>query len=314
MIAKVLLVFLLCLNLSFASFEKVRIGKIDPYYEDKINKEQLLEIILNIKNTFDSQLGFPTFEYTALGKDIDLVYLAPSKLSLKISKLKNKIKNKSNEITSLKNSYMKDKPTISKNQKKITQKSKNLNNKVKLLNRYIKKKNKEKIKTKAELTKIKAYIKVEKNKIDKLRIIFKKGKKDFDRFLKNYNKKITTFNKSIKIHNRYQEQLRRLTKGRKEVKGVTKGYKRIEEKTYYKNGKKIKTRTQTNYMKKIEIYGFKTLKELKAILAHELGHLVGVKHVNFKKAVMNPILQKEQIKKLFLTKQDIKSFKKVFNK
>ena len=67
-------------------------------------------------------------------------------------------------------------------------------------------------------------------------------------------------------------------------------------------------------MDKIEIYDFETLEKFKVVLAHELGHLVGVEHVEAKGALMNPLMQDEQVKELFLTPSDIRAFNHAFNK
>ena len=92
------------------------------------------------------------------------------------------------------------------------------------------------------------------------------------------------------------------------VKGKAFGMKEITLKTYYKDGKKIKEKSVKSNMTKIEIYGFENISQLKAVLAHEIGHLVGIPHINAKKALMNPILQKNQINELFLTNDDIDNF------
>ena len=47
-------------------------------------------------------------------------------------------------------------------------------------------------------------------------------------------------------------------------------------------------------------------------LIHEIAHLVGIPHINVKDALMNPILQQNQINELSLTKSDILNFKKNF--
>jgi predicted Zn-dependent protease len=65
-------------------------------------------------------------------------------------------------------------------------------------------------------------------------------------------------------------------------------------------------------MNKIEIYGFESKDELKAILAHELAHLLGIPHIDAKGSLMNPILQENQIEQLSLSKKDIINFKKNF--
>ena len=47
------------------------------------------------------------------------------------------------------------------------------------------------------------------------------------------------------------------------------------------------------------VYGFESIDELRAVLAHEIGHLVGIPHIDIKNALMNPILQENQKNKLF---------------
>jgi predicted Zn-dependent protease len=98
----------------------------------------------------------------------------------------------------------------------------------------------------------------------------------------------------------------------KEVKGVAKGYTKTVLKTVYKDGKQYRTKETKNYMEKIEIYGFDNLEQLKTILAHEILHLVGVGHIDTKGALMNLILQENQVKNLHLTSEDIKNFQNSF--
>jgi hypothetical protein len=98
----------------------------------------------------------------------------------------------------------------------------------------------------------------------------------------------------------------------KKVKGRTFGLKEVSLKTYYKDGKKVKERSVTNSMTKIEIYGFESKEKLKVVLAHEIAHLVGIPHINIKNALMNPLLQKKQIENFSLTDADIRNFKRNF--
>ena len=65
-------------------------------------------------------------------------------------------------------------------------------------------------------------------------------------------------------------------------------------------------------MNKIEIYSFDSKEQLKVILAHEIAHLVGIPHINVKNALMNPILQDNQVKNLELTFDDIRAFEMNF--
>ncbi len=67
------------------------------------------------------------------------------------------------------------------------------------------------------------------------------------------------------------------------VKGRAFGSISMVQRTSYKNGRKVKEKIIKNSMDRIEIYGFDNLNQLKVLLAHEIGHLVGLPHINVKK-------------------------------
>ena len=90
-------------------------------------------------------------------------------------------------------------------------------------------------------------------------------------------------------------ELESMNRSFKKVKGKTFAQKKVTLKTYYKDGKKVEERDVEKTMNKIEIYGFDNLAELKVIIAHEIGHLVGLPHIQVEHALMNPILQKKQM-------------------
>lgn len=84
-------------------------------------------------------------------------------------------------------------------------------------------------------------------------------------------------------------------------------------KTYYQDGKKIVEKENRDEMEKIEIYGFDgNMNQLKAVLAHEIAHLVGINHIEKQGALMNPILQSNQVERMELTPDDIKAFNQLF--
>ncbi|MBN2781724.1 MAG: hypothetical protein JXQ66_00620, partial [Campylobacterales bacterium] len=61
-----------------AEFEMVKVGSIDARYKDIVSKQEIQEIIYEIRNCFDEQLGFKTFDYKEDGKPIDIIYIQPS--------------------------------------------------------------------------------------------------------------------------------------------------------------------------------------------------------------------------------------------
>lgn len=54
------------------------------------------------------------------------------------------------------------------------------------------------------------------------------------------------------------------------------------------------------------------MNQFKAVLAHEIAHLVGICHIEKQGALMNPILQSNQVVRMELTPDDIKAFNQVF--
>ena len=71
----------------FASYEQLRIGRIDDFYKDKLSEHQLKIIIDEIEHIFESQLNMNIFDYSQNGKPIDIIFETPSKLEEKIKVL-----------------------------------------------------------------------------------------------------------------------------------------------------------------------------------------------------------------------------------
>jgi len=305
-------VLILLFNFSYASFQEVRIGKIDAYYEDKITKDELREILDEIEKTLESQLDMDIFDYSQGGKTIDILYVPASKMEQRINKKIEKLHIKRKRIDKLRIDFSNKEDEIDAFKKEIDAKNSVLNQKVEQYNDYIKEQNRNKAKTKKEYNAIQ---KEAKSRQSKLNIAIKKYKKDqqsFRRMTLSYNNKGFSYNNSIREFMRLKKEVETLGRSFRKIKGVTIEAQEITLKTYIKNGERIKERSVNNIMNKIEIYGFESRAELKAILAHEIGHLVGIPHINIKGALMNPILQESQKYELHLIPEDITNFNEYF--
>ncbi|MEA1915878.1 MAG: matrixin family metalloprotease [Campylobacterota bacterium] len=313
---KVKFIALLLLTLSnfiFAAYQKVSIGEIDPHYNGVLNRAQLTVILKNIEHVFESQLHENIFDHELSGgKPIDILYVPPSKMKQSIQNNIQKLKNKKIKIKNLQEYLSSKKTYISTTQKQLKKLNKNINDDVKFLNQYIKEKNNSKYRSQYEFQQTKKKIARMKKDIFTKKDKFQQKRIKFNNFIATYKQKILRHNSSIKQYNRLQRKIEIMARSTKEVKGVAIGHTKTQLTTFYKEGKKHQEKTITNYMKKIEIYGFDNLAQLKAILAHEIGHLVGIDHINKPKALMNPMLQKNQIKNLQLTADDIQRFKSLF--
>lgn len=304
-------ILLLFITSLFAQYEKISIGKIDDYYYEKVTFTQLENLIKEIEQTFETQLGFNVFDYSLDGKPIDLFYLPPSKLEQKIEKKISSFDKKAKKLEDYKEYFIIKKRELDSLQEQYNLKSKNLNDKIKELNSYIEEANKKKY-TKREYDEVKAYINQKKEAINYDSKEKKKLERELQKVVLQYNNKIILFNTTVNQAKMLSNEIESLSRNNKIVKGKTFGNKEITLKTYYKDGKKFEEKEIRNSMNKIEIYNFDNLNQLKAVLAHEIAHLVGIPHIESTGSLMNPILQQNQIDELFLTSDDIKNFRENF--
>jgi DNA repair exonuclease SbcCD ATPase subunit len=312
MFKKIIFPILILSTFSYASFEKIKIGKIDSYYKDKINYQEIRNILDQIEHTFESELNMNVFDYSKDGKVIDILYVPPSKLERRIDKKIQKLKLKKAKIENIQNSLPEKLKNINKEKEFVKEERLILNKRIETLNDYVKEVNKQKNFSKQDYVKVKAYIKEQQIKIKSYTNTFKRNQRKVQSKVNSYNQKVNLQNSLIRDFKRLNTELERMNRSFKKVKGNAIGLKQVTSKVFYKDGKRVKEKTVKNIMNKIEIYGFDSKEELKVILAHEIAHLVGIPHINEKDALMNPILQQNQINQLSLTQSDIINFKKNF--
>lgn len=309
---KIIFPLLSLFTFSFASFQEVKIGKIDDYYKDKLTEQQLKTIIDEIEHTFESELNMNIFDYSANGKSIDIFFQTPSKLEEKIQKKMENITLKLEKIQELKILFPKIKEEMNILQNSYNEQIFVLNKKVEELNEYIRNINEKNNLSKDEYLKVQNYINKEKNEIELESKKQKKLQMDLTKLFNHYNQKVFSFNNLVNDTNRLNNEVESMNRSLKKIKGKTFSEENITIKTYYKDGKLVKEKSSSTTMNKIEIYGFDNLKQLKAVLAHEIAHLVGIPHIEAKNALMNPILDNSQEENLILTPEDILNFKENF--
>lgn len=312
MVSKLLILIFIFTNFLFASFEYVKVGNIDRYYNSKISKEQLKSLLLEIEEDLESQLQTNIFDLSTRGKPINLVYVEPSLLEKRIERKVNRLKLKQKKINQLQEYFPKNQKIINREKELFKKENAFLNSRIKNFNSYVRDINRKKSMSGEEFKRVKADINSKKKKLDIEIKKMNRYRNDIKRKVNRFNTKVNSFNGQIREYKRLSKELETLTRGFKKVKGMTFGVKEINTKTYYKNGKRVQEKTQKQRMDKIEIYGFSSMGELKAVLAHEILHLVGLPHINDKYSLMNSIMQENQIKNLQLTNDDIKNFNENF--
>ena len=187
-----------------------------------------------------------------------------------------------------------------------------MNNKVDILNKYIKEVNKQKSLDKNEYNRVQDYVKKERSKIDLDLKEQKKVQSNLTKTLNQYNQKVFSYNNLSREINTLVSQIETMTRSVKKINGRTFGLQETTLKTIYKDGKMVQEKSVQTDMDKIEIYSFDSLAQLKVVIAHEILHLVGIPHIEESGALMNPLLQKNQTERLYLTNEDIGNFRKNF--
>ena len=252
------------------------------------------------------------FDYSSNGKPIDILYVPDSKLQRDISKKIDKLNSKKEKLDSLNDFFSTQKVEIDKLEDSYTVQTNLLNKKVDILNNYIKEINKQKKLDKNEYNRVQEYVKNERTKIDIDLKEQKKVKSNLTKTLNSYNQKVFSYNNLTREINTLVSEIESMTRSVKVINGRTFGLQETTLKTIYKDGKMTQEKSVKTNMDKIEIYSFDSLSQLKVIIAHEIMHLVGVPHIEVNGALMNPLLQNNQLNKLALTKEDIESFKNNF--
>lgn len=307
MIKNVLILIILLTNYLLCSSLEIKVGKIDNFYKDKIDKNSLENIILEVEQYLENQLGYDLFNLSNNGIPIDLVYLPKSQLENKIENISNKIASNNRKLESINKDFYNNKIIIQEKKEAYRLKVSEYNKSVKKLNKFIKENNNKKNISLDEFEKLKKYIDSEKNRLNKSKRAVLMVKKELDSKIDNYNKDVIKYNKLVKESNQLNINLESLTRN----SYITKGKTFITKKYEYKkdiNTNKVFENSVSFSTNKIEIYTFNNLNELKALIAHEIGHAYGVGHTNSKNSLMNPILQKNQINRINLSYDDISMF------
>ncbi|TYP95401.1 Matrixin [Fodinibius salinus] len=194
---------------------------------------------------------------------------------------------------------------------------------------------------------LKKQILTRKENLERLRKTYEKRKRDFDKNRNAYLVAIKSFNTQIE---QWNKQRGGIPPGKKkEVKQMERDIKRLERKVKRKRQNTEMMRKRVNnkleqvnrlvkkqkntideYKKRfsearkfnqgqfiakkdelrINIYQYRNRAELKTVLAHEAGHAMGIRHVDNPKALMNDMLDEQDIFNLKLTQDDVSALAK----
>lgn len=298
--------------MAFAELQTVSVGKIDKRYSDLVSKNSLREIIKDIEALFETQLGFNVFDYSEDGKPIDILYMPPSQKKKKILRNQKQLESLKKKIDSLEGSISEKQAVLQQIKSQLSYDYKLLNHNIEELNTYILKNNSFQNLSQDDYQKVNKYISQEKENIRNRTKDLAKEKRQVNKKLAAYRMKVRKYNALADKYNYIQRNTEKISQNYTELKGITKKRTTTTYTTYTQKEASIRKKEIKADVERIEIYNFENLNLLKVILAHEIGHLIGVGHVDVDGALMHTYLQKEQVESLSLTLDDIKAIRECF--
>ena len=301
-------------SIAIAQFQQVRIGEISSKYKDSLSQKQLYDLIQEIKVQFDRQLGYSVFVYSPNGLPINILFANESQRKKLLQRYEEQLISTQKQMEQLDMQIADERGSFDKDTQILKEESDRLNRSITDLNSYIAKTNS----TVSSLSKeqyqtIKQNVDVQQSNLVKEKKFFEEKRAGHNKDIREFNRMISRHNSLIRQYNSLVIRIESLSDSILEVKGKAIGKNITAVKTYTQDGKQIVQKENYSEMEKIEIYGFDgNMNQLKAVLAHEIGHLVGVNHIEKKGALMNSILQSNQIEMMALTPDDIQAFNHVF--
>jgi len=260
-----------------------RFGDIDPRFD--INQEELKHLMEDVEMLWASALDRQLLEYDKDGQVIiNLVYSEDQQRTEDERRLYKRIQFKKGQVNVLEQEYAYQKKSFEQNRKVFNRTLSNFNQQVKKYNNWQKR-----IENRSIPLDTRQKIKRLERKIQHLKTEVERRKENLEFMRQKTNNKLRQLNRFIDQQNDLISQYNMRF-------GVA---KKFNQGRYVKKGQD----------ERINIFQFANLAELKTVLAHEAGHALGLSHVHNPEAIMNALMDKQNIFNLSLTNDDITAIK-----
>lgn len=260
-----------------------RIGDIDSRFN--ISTQQVAAIMEEVEELWETASERDLLDYHEEGKvTIDLVYSKEQKRSEEEQLFSNQIETKKEQVEATRGEYQ-------RLAERFEHKENDLKSTVSKYNRLADSYNElaEELQGQEPST---GNI----DKLKKLEIQIKKLESDIERKQENLELlRKQTNAKSEQLNNLIKEQSRMIARYNKQFGGV----KRFDQGQFIKKGEN----------ETIKVLQFSNRSELKTVLAHEIGHALGISHVNNPKSVMYHKMRRQDIFDLELSNEDVIAIK-----
>lgn len=257
-----------------------RVGEVDERFS--ISEEELIAIIQEVAGVWSEAADTTIILYDESGEiSVNLVYAEVQQLSDRERQHRDRLEHEEFSIAVLENEYTRMNREHEAEVKQYEQDSRNLQLKINQMNEWVVQKNEEGGFNEQDLKQYenrKAQIERIKQDLAQREIMLKKNAEELNAKIDFLNEKVERKNKLVDDYNRMFTGVRKFTQGAYEW-------------------------TADN--RSINIFHFIDRAELRLVLAHEMGHALGMGHVSNPKSVMYELMGEQSKTDIELTDEDI---------
>ncbi len=260
-----------------------RLGDIDSRFN--ITQRELRKIMEEVEQLWESTVNKDLIELSPNGKvALNLIYSEEQKRTDAEQQFSNRITAKEQQVSVKERQYERLSERYKKAEKEVRQTLDKYNSKISTYNKLAKEWD-----GREATSTIVAKFKTLEQEISELETSLKRKKQNLSTLRERTNTKTEQLNSLIKEQNNLIEEYnRRFSKSR-----------RFDQGRYVKRGDN----------QAINIYQYGNRAQLKTVLAHEVGHALGLGHVDNPKSIMHNMMAEQNMANLQLTQEDISALK-----
>lgn len=264
----------------------VRIGEVDERFD--ISKEEVIELIREGAETWSDAAESSVIEFDEKGKiSVNLVYAKEQKLSDREQQYRDRLADEEFSISTHQREYDRMNRQYERDVQKYEQDSRRVQQTIDQLNRWVNQKNDAGGFSEQDLKRYEE----RKNEIESMKRELDRKESVLERKANEINDKIDFLNEKIDNKNQLVDEYNRTFSGERQF---TQGQ-------YEWNAE---SRT-------INVFHFMDKNELRLVLAHEMGHALGISHVENPRSVMYRLLEKQNRVSITLTPEDLLALQNV---
>lgn len=262
------------------------VGDIDERFS--ITEEEVISLMEEVAQVWSDAADTIIIQYDEKGEiALNLVYAEEQKLTDRERQYRDRLEHEEFRITVLENEYKRMNEEYEQEVEMYDEDSRDLQESIDRLNEWVRQKNEQGGFNKEDLKRFEG----RKAEIDQVKLDLKRSEGRLKRKAAELNDKVTFLNNKVEAKNLLVDEYNRQFKGtRKFTQGAYEW---------------------TNNSRRINIYQFLDKNELRLVIAHEMGHALGITHVSNPESVMHELMDQQNRRDLELTEEDIRALQSV---